>query len=203
MELNFSGTSNFFNHFIGLSISLSRTEVVLGKENFGNINPEIIPTKKVVICVDNDGKSTYLYTKDGTNKIIESVKRLEEKGFDVLLSIPKNLPNKMKTDLNDILLSKGDKVLKQELNSLITLKDYIILCDKENKIIKENTRLPAPDKYGSIKKVNPMGNYDISQSKFIKDLKIEAIKMQNSLNDFAKESINKSVTNGRELEREL
>lgn len=210
VNLNHKGCEDITYFTEGVETGLSivetnpkaRVYTVLGKENYGNINPEIIPTKKIVLCVDNDGKSTYQYTKDRTNKIIESVNRLEEKGFNVLISLPKNLPNKIKTDLNDVLVSGGNKALSKELNSLITLKEFKTLCDRENGS-KSKFNSGEHEKYVPINKEILTKNHDISQSKIIKNLQQEAIIMRESLNNLAKNNINKSVPKDRELEREL
>lgn len=180
----------------------SRVFTVLGKENFGNIKLDKIPTKKVVICVDNDGKATYKYKKDGKHNIIESVERLKKNGFDVLISLPK----KSGQDLNDILLLNGKNGLEKEMKSLITLKEFKEICDRKNQITKSDFPNLNIKKLPDFKEINInkiINNYDISHSQLIKDLKIESQKIHSNSELMIQKTLKNTIQKDREMEREL
>ena len=184
----------------------ARVYAVLGKENLTKINLNFISSKKVILCVDNDGEKTYKYNKEKTNIIIESMKRLEENGFDVWVSIPKLLPQKSKTDLNDILCVKGGEFLKKEINSLLNLNDFKQICEMENK--EYNQKINIVNEY-KFTKDDPFKNninikvHDEYTSKMLRNMELDSIKKHHTLENISKDDIKNMIRKNREIEREL
>ncbi len=137
VNLNRQGTSDITYFTEGVETGLSILEVdntakvraVLGKQNFKKINPNDA-TKKVVLCVDNDGDATYSINKSTqSNTIVDAAERLTQLGFDVMI----NLPNKKGEDLNDILLKIGKKGLERQLNKHLSISEFKVQVQDKNK----------------------------------------------------------------------
>lgn len=96
----------------------ARVITVLGKSNFRKLKLSGLQ-KNIVLCVDNDGADTFK-----TQLIIDAIDRAESSGFKVSVVMPDILPNKKKTDLNDVLLHNGKEGLNQVLRHEITADKY-------------------------------------------------------------------------------
>lgn len=96
VNLNHQGSGDITYLTEGVETGLSILEVnpkarvftVLGKENFSKIKVDQL-TKDVVLCVDNDGKATFKYQNNGSNKIIYAIERLKSNGINVSIVLPK------------------------------------------------------------------------------------------------------------------
>ena len=205
VNLNIKGEGDTCYYTEGVETGLSivtanakaRVYTVLGKENFATINVNDIPAKNIVLCVDNDGENTFKFNSSNSNKIIEAVDRLTQKGFNVSLSIPKEKGR----DLNDILKRNGEKGVVNELKKPMSIDEYKDRCNKVNGIsspIKSKytmPKTPSKPKDNYVKK-----GFDISQVQIIEQIKSE----QMSVNKSAVNQIEKSrYIQERTLEKEL
>lgn len=180
VNLNHNGEGDITYLTEGVETGLSILEVnpkarvltVLGKENFAKINLHQL-TNSVVLCVDNDGKATFKYQNNGSNKIIVAIERLRENGIDTTIIIPKNNGQ----DLNDILIKSGKKALSEALNKPIKPEEYKNLCDKENNVLPKIKSISDEIKMDdSIKETNLMAN--IKQNELMKSSLIERLKAE-------------------------
>ena len=180
VNLNNSGEGDVTYLTEGVETGLSILEInpkarvftVLGKENFAKINLKQL-TKDVVLCIDNDGKETFKYQNNGSNKIIAAIDRLQGNGIGVNIILPKNHGQ----DLNDILLHSGKKELAKALNKTITPAEYKNLCDKENNILpKISKAFNEINTYNYTKDTNLIVN--IKKTEFMGSDLIERIKDQ-------------------------
>jgi dsDNA-binding SOS-regulon protein len=94
----------------GLSILKANNKAhvlaVLGKSNFANINLDKL-ADKVVLALDNDG------IKSLSDRVInEAIKRIENAGKEVYII----MPEKHKTDLNDVLRNDGYQAYQMSTN---------------------------------------------------------------------------------------
>ncbi|MCF6777905.1 toprim domain-containing protein [Thiotrichales bacterium 19X7-9] len=87
---------------------------VLGKSNFANIDLEKI-ADKIILALDNDGISKTFSDKT----IVDAVKRLQENGKDVQII----MPEKPKSDFNDVLKNEGYQALSKQINQSLSAKD--------------------------------------------------------------------------------
>lgn len=148
VNLNRKGTSDitYFTEGVetGLSIlevdNTAKVRVVLGKQNFKNINPSDA-TKQVVFCVDNDGDATYSISKSTqSNTIVDAAERLAKLGFDVMI----NLPSKKGEDLNDILLKNGKTGLEKQLTKNLRISEFKDIVQDRNKPQQKTDSLDCP-----------------------------------------------------------
>ncbi len=96
----------------------ARVVTVLGKSNFRKLKLSGLQ-KNIVFCVDNDGADTFK-----TQLVIDAIDRAESSGFKVSVVMPDMIPEKNKTDLNDVLLHTGKEGLNQVLKNEITADKY-------------------------------------------------------------------------------
>ena len=134
------------------------------------------------------------------------MKRLEENGLDVWVSIPKLLPQKSKTDLNDILHIKGAGFLKKEINSLLNLNDFKQICERENK--EYNQKINSINEYKITKDDLFKRNintkiHDDCNSKILRNIELESIKKHHILENMPKDNTKNTIRKNREFEREL
>lgn len=130
IELNKKADSDITYLVEGVETGLSILEVnpkahvfaTAGKSNFPNIDLSRLKNK-VVICVDNDGASTFKdSTKDKGSIIKQTVDRLEEAGKKVSIILPKNVDE----DLNDVLINEGVSALKKYLDNPIDARSLLL-----------------------------------------------------------------------------
>ena len=178
VNLNHKGEGDITFLTEGVETGLSILEVspkarvltVLGKENFASVNAEQL-TKHVVICVDNDGESTFKYQKNHTNKILVSIKRMQEYGITTALHIPKNKGE----DLNDILLHYGKNALSEAIKSTITAQKYKEICDIENAYVPEITADTSKYQHNKLAQ-EPKLSTNIQENNLIKSNLIDQLK---------------------------
>ena len=187
----------------GLSIAESnpkaRVFTVLGKSNFKNINASLVPTKKIILCVDNDGNNTYKYNNDRKNIIITSIENLEKKGFEVQISLPKIKGQ----DLNDILLSKGVKGVKKELLSLLKPDDFKAICDKNNNINSSTKSKEYSFNKTNLDNISDLNRQEISDIRVMNKLRKEYYSSKEIYSKIKNTQPEKSIIKVKELEREL
>ena len=92
------------------AVQNERVVVSLGKGGFLNIHMDLL-TDKVVLCLDNDGKSI----KEDT-VIIQAIERLKQHGKSVEIAIPKR-----EKDFNDVNKSSGVQGVIDTLNKAISI----------------------------------------------------------------------------------
>ena len=78
------------------AVQNERVFVSLGKQNMASIDPNLL-TNKIVLCLDNDGKSIH-----NDKIILQTIERLKLHGKEVKIAIPNR-----KGDFNDIAKSEG------------------------------------------------------------------------------------------------
>jgi len=178
VNLNHKGEGDITYLTEGVETGLSILEVnpkarvltVLGKENFAKVNLSQL-TKEVILCVDNDGKATFQYQNNGSNKVISAIDKFKENGIKTNIILPK----KAGEDLNDILIKSGKKALSEALNKPMTPEKYKGLCDKENNIMPQIKSISPDIKVNeSMKEENLTSS--IKQNELIKSSLIEKIK---------------------------
>lgn len=210
VSLNNKGTGDiaYFTEGIETGLSIlqvyenSYVDAVLGKSNFVNISPKNLP-KAIVFCIDNDGKSTYQYWKnEQTNTIIKAAERLDKLGFQVFIMIPE----KEKTDLNDVLIHEGKDEVKRQLNRKMTLDEFKDKCAVENKVMDQEKSTRNEKILSLIKQERQLNSqrendYIRLNQELIKDSKTHVYERNVIENNHVKIS-NKSHMN-REMEREL
>lgn len=174
VELNKKATSEITYLTEGVVTGLSILEadpkaLVLatsGKSNFPNIDLSRL-TNKVVICVDNDGESTFKdSTKDKACIIKQAVDRLERAGKSVSIILPKNVGD----DLNDVLMKEGVSALKKYLKNPIDARSLLLkekLKDKELKDFNLNNKLDHLHKEQTKDNLKKQKLYRDSSQKFI------------------------------------
>lgn len=210
VSLNNCGTGDIAYFTEGVETGLSILQVyenahvdaVLGKANFININPKNLPNT-LVLCIDNDGKSTYKYSKnEQTNTVIKAAERLDGHGFQVFIMIPE----KENTDLNDVLIKEGKEELRKQLNRSMTLNEFKEKCAIENKGM-EQIKSTKEEKIQSLikqeRQLNAQRDNDYIRlnQELVKGARERAYQKDVIENNHVK-TINKSHHN-REMEREL
>lgn len=96
-----------------------RVIATLGKHNFLNIHMELL-TDKVVLCLDNDGKSL-----KEDKVILQTIERLKQNGKSVQIVIP--IKHK---DFNDVGKSQGTQGVVELLNKAISVDKFISNLNK-------------------------------------------------------------------------
>ncbi len=119
---------------------------VLGKSNFANISLGRL-ADKVVLALDNDG------SKSLSDKIIhEAIKRIEDTGKEVYVI----MPEKHKTDLNDVLKNDGYQALANLIHNPIKGSDFAklsqILEGEEGKKSLKNDDINLKNIVGTMRK---------------------------------------------------
>ena len=117
------------------AVTCDQVIAVLGKSNFKNIDPQAI-AKNVVLCLDNDSKDPM---KDKV--ILDSISRLQD--FDKIIYIA--LPEKLKTDFNDLLKDKGIGAVKSCLDAAVLVKGERALQDFKSTKIEDQQRSYGPE----------------------------------------------------------
>jgi conjugative transfer relaxase protein TraI len=108
-----------------------------GVYNISNLT-EVIKkynAKEVVIAADNDGKDSK--SLKGIEKAVEN---LAQNGIPARVIFPEALPGKLKTDWNDVLISKGVGAVQQQLFG-VESKDVQLGLAQENVEIPKNLRV--------------------------------------------------------------
>lgn len=101
------------------AVKNERVIATLGKQNFKNIDMELI-TDRVVLCLDNDGKSI----KDD-KVIIDTIERLKQHGKTVEIAIPERVK-----DFNDIAVTQGIKGVINTLNKAVNVDKILSVSNK-------------------------------------------------------------------------
>jgi conjugative transfer relaxase protein TraI len=97
-----------------------RVIATLGKNNFANINMELL-TNKIVLCLDNDGKSI-----KNDKAIILTIDRLTKHGKEVEIAMPTRLK-----DFNDVSKASGVSGVIDTLNKAVSVN---LAVNNTNKI---------------------------------------------------------------------
>lgn len=103
------------------AVKNERVIAVLGKDNFANIDMELL-TNKVVLCLDNDGKS---FKNDAA--VILTIERLKKQGKDVEVAIPARVK-----DFNDVNKASGVSGVIDTLNKSINVDAVVGNTNKIN-----------------------------------------------------------------------
>ncbi|CZM17840.1 Uncharacterized protein conserved in bacteria [Legionella pneumophila] len=96
------------------AVQNERVIATLGKENFVNIDMALL-TDKIVICMDNDGKSI-----KEDKVIIQTIERLKQHGKTVEIAIPLH-----QKDFNDVNKSSGVQGVVDILNKATNVDKFI------------------------------------------------------------------------------
>ncbi|MDA7742259.1 conjugative transfer relaxase/helicase TraI [Francisellaceae bacterium] len=162
----------------------SHVLAVSGKQNFSNIDPDLL-SDKVVLCLDNDGVDV------NQDKVIQaSIERLEEMGKEVFTT----MPNDIKTDFNDMLKESGSTSIKQQIITDIAgqmrIDDVDVLDKLADKFINEKHTGNQDNYIDEIRKV--AADYLSDAQEYGKDSSLE-----NAVNGYknSKEEAKNETTN--------
>ena len=155
----------------------SHVLAVSGKQNFTNIDPELL-ADKVILCLDNDG-----IAPQNDPVVDRTIRYLEEHGKEVYTT----MPNDIKTDFNDLLKAEGHEAIRdkicQDIANNFNLKDENIIAEIADKVKDNKSNFDAGSYIEEMKKAVS----EVMSSQF----EINNHDIKNSLYDDYKESINK------------
>ena len=109
------------------AVQNERVIATLGKQNFTNINMELL-TDKVVLCLDNDGHSI-----KEDKVLVQAIERLQLHGKTVEIAIPSKLK-----DFNDVKRADG---LEGVINTLSTSFNANTLHLSSNKVAIDEQKI--------------------------------------------------------------
>ena len=115
----------------------SHVLAVSGKNNFTNIDPNLL-SDKVVLCLDNNG------VNPKEDKVIsDTISRLESYEKEVYTT----MPNDVKTDFNDLLKNEGSESIRskiaQDIAQQFNLKDRNLISEITEKLVDQKSSFDA------------------------------------------------------------